>query len=163
MEVVEKYLPWCRKMAGLTEYRSLDPSDVLSAAMVSVWKAHEMADPGTKPMTLARTIFRNAANDLLRKRFCRRRLESEWPTYESYTGTMLVVVQDIRSSEPWEIASANEEISLFMSKPPEAKPCTNCGTKGGCSAGGRLKKPSRTRGLCSKCYSNFLYEKSKKK
>lgn len=161
MEVVKKYLPWCRKMAGLQQYRSLDPSDVLSAAMYSVWKAHEMADPGTKPMTLARTIFKNSANDLLRKWFRRRRLESQWPTYESYAGTVSMAFLDQASFEPWQIVSADEEMEIILAKPPEAKPCLRCGTKGGCNAAGRLKHPSRVRGLCSKCYSKHLYEKSK--
>lgn len=143
----EEQLAWCRKVSrGRSDY-PFDRDDLLSEAMVAVWKA---STAGVKnPEAWSKTCFFNAKREIWRrfktiKRWCK-------PTPFPESGADSLV--DPLAVDPSLVVEAGD---LYQGGPPiEVEPCLGCGTTGG-SVGHRLTvnaKPRRTKGLCNACYT----------
>lgn len=143
-----RYMPWCLKQARLRSHNETEREDLLSVAMECVWQAHARCAPGANPMALMWAIFNRRCIDAARRKRCRRKHETAWP---SYGGGDPVNFIDSAQYEPWQLVSAEEEVARWVDPDTLAAPCTTCGTTGGYRPR-KCKRPSRAAGKCHNCY-----------
>jgi hypothetical protein len=142
----EEQLAWCQKVSSGSSDYPYDRDDLLSEAMVALWKA---ATSGARnPDAWAKACFFNAKKEIWRrlktlKRGCKP---------DSYPESGLDSLIDPMHIDP---ALLVEAADLYRGDPPiMAEPCLDCGTTGG-GADRHYDvnvKPRRTLGLCNACY-----------